>query len=325
VQAILKQGAYTGQAHNNRTRTCHEAVGGCKKSGRGTLRRPSHEPRPSGEWIAVSVPALVSAECWQRAQERLQMNQRFSARNSKRHFYLLRSLLVCDICGRTLVGCTRDRLTVYYCSGRGKNRDPDVPLHERSISGRIVETLVWDAVCQLLRHPALLADAWQTQGEEDESQLDEGDRLTGRLRALERQWTRLLDAFQAGLLDKAELAQRKRQLEAEKEALQQRLAKLETQQRRKQITAQRMQDFEAFCHQIEASLDNPTPQVKQEVIRLLIDHVVVSKDAITIKHIIPTDDDCPLLPGRRFAQTNTDYLDFVRVRSPCSSAYPLFR
>jgi len=39
--------------------------------------------------------------------------------------------------------------------------------------------------------------------------------------------------------------------------------------------------------------------VQQEVIRLLIDHIVVEKNAITIKHIIPTDDDCRLLPGRR--------------------------
>jgi hypothetical protein len=32
---------------------------------------------------------------------------------------------------------------------------------------------------------------------------------------------------------------------------------------------------------------------------LLIDHVVVGEDEIVIKHIVPTDDDCRLLPGRR--------------------------
>jgi hypothetical protein len=35
---------------------------------------------------------------------------------------------------------------------------------------------------------------------------------------------------------------------------------------------------------------------------LLIDHVVVGKDEIVIKHIVPTDDDCRLLPGHRFIQ-----------------------
>jgi hypothetical protein len=32
---------------------------------------------------------------------------------------------------------------------------------------------------------------------------------------------------------------------------------------------------------------------------LLIDHIIVGKDEIVIKHIIPTNDDCRLLPGRR--------------------------
>jgi len=37
--------------------------------------------------------------------------------------------------------------------------------------------------------------------------------------------------------------------------------------------------------------------VQQEVIRLLVDHIVVGENEIVIKHIIPTDDDCRLLPG----------------------------
>ncbi|MFZ5820054.1 MAG: hypothetical protein ACOYYJ_09135, partial [Chloroflexota bacterium] len=42
------------------------------------------------------------------------------------------------------------------------------------------------------------------------------------------------------------------------------------------------------------------PQVQQEVFRLLIDHVVVGENEIVIKHIVPTDDDCRLKPGRRY-------------------------
>ena len=44
---------------------------------------------------------------------------------------------------------------------------------------------------------------------------EEADRLQAQLRALERQWTRILDAFQAELLDKAELARRKERLDQE--------------------------------------------------------------------------------------------------------------
>ena len=97
VQTILKQSAYTGRAYYNRTRTCHAAVGQPKRWGRGSRRRPTHEPRSREEWIDIAVPPLVTEELWQRVQERLAMNQAFATRNNRRHFYLLRSLLICGV------------------------------------------------------------------------------------------------------------------------------------------------------------------------------------------------------------------------------------
>lgn len=58
------------------------------------------------------------------------------------------------------------------------------------------------------------------------------------------------------------------------------------------------QSLTSFCQQIITNLENPTPQLQQEVIRLLIDHVIVGKDEIVIKHIVPTDNDCRLQPAR---------------------------
>jgi len=299
VQALLTQPAYTGQAYYNRTRTCPETVGRVKKCGRGHLRQPEHCLRPATEWIPVTVPAIIETALWQRAAERLVSNQRFAPRNNKQHCYPLRSLLVCDICGHTLVGRTTAGRVYYYCGNRGPNRQPGVPPHCRSIAGNIVTPLVWDALAQLLRNPTLLADAWQAEGDLPGAAPEETDRLQAQLRALERQWTRILDAFQAELLDKAELARRKERLDQERQALTQHLQQAQRQARQQQAKTQMLEDFAAFCQHIEAGLTDPTPEQQQEVFRLLIDHIVVEKDAIVIKHIIPTDDDCRLLPGRR--------------------------
>ena len=46
----------------------------------------------------------------------------------------------------------------------------------------------------------------------------------------------------------------------------------------------------------QKAFENPTPEVKQEVLRLLVESIVVEENAITIKHIIPTDDNSRLLP-----------------------------
>ncbi|MBI5295124.1 MAG: hypothetical protein HY869_06580 [Chloroflexi bacterium] len=71
-----------------------------------------------------------------------------------------------------------------------------------------------------------------------------------------------------------------------------------------------LEDFAAFCHKIKANLENPTPQLKQEVIRLLIDHVVVGENEIAIKHVVPTDDDCRLKPGHRDVEARSFLLVF---------------
>lgn len=299
VQAILKQPAYTGKTHYNRTRVCHDVVGMPKKRGRGINHSAIHQPRPREEWIPMNVPPLVSEELWQKAQERMQTNRKFSSRNNTAHFYLLRSLLVCDVCGRTMAGRTWNGTVRYYCASRGKDRAPDVPAHSRSITADSIEPLVWQAVMQLLQNPILLADAWESETPNGQGAPEEQDRLQSRLKTLERQWQRLLDLFQDEKIEKLELSKRKEIIEQERQSIQTRLQqfnRLAQQERVKQIM---LEDFAAFCQNIKANLENPTPQLKQEVIRLLIDHVVVGENEIVIKHIVPTDDDCRLKPGRK--------------------------
>lgn len=300
VQSVLKQGDYTGKAYYNRTRTCHEVIGRPRKIGRGKKRHPIHVPRPKEEWIPVSVPVIVSDDIWSRAQEKLTMRQKFSPRNNSKHFYLLRSMLVCSVCGRTLVGRTaKNGRQTYYCSNQGRQRSPDVQPHSCVIAAEIVDPLVWQAITELLQNPRLIADAWQSSLEPHSNSQNEANRLQGRLKTLDRQWDRLLDLYQDEEIEKDELSLRKQRLDQERLTIQQRLKQLNSQISHQQTKEQMIQDFFEFCQQIQSGLSNPTPELQQEVIRLLIDHVVVGKNEIVIKHIVPTDDDCRLLPGHR--------------------------
>jgi site-specific DNA recombinase len=304
--AILKQVDYTGKAYYNRTRTCNEAIGRPRQRGRGRKQDAVHLPRPKEEWIPMPVPAIISEDLWQQAQERLAMKHKFATRNNSKNFYLLRSLLVCSICGHTLIGRTTSYGRTYYCPSQGKRRSPDVSPHSRVIAAETIETAVWQATTHLLQNPTLIADAWQNQNASEQAKPDEAERLQERLKTLERQWQRLLDLFQEEQIEKAELSRRKEQLDREKETIVQRLQQLQKLARQELAKEQMLQDFAAFCRQIEAGLERPTPEVQQEVIRLLIDHVVVGDGEIVIKHIVPTDDDCRLLPGCRRARRDAD-------------------
>ncbi len=296
MHKILKRTAYIDYTHFNKERIRPEIIGTPRITGRGKRRTMQTEIRPKEEWIEVEVPALIDEAVWNRAQERLKMNRKFAQRNNKRHFYLLRSLLVCATCGYTLQGRFQKGRSYYYCEHGGKNRYPGVSRHTCSIAGSIIEPVVWDAVAELLRDPQQIVAAWEAAATKSDAVPDELNRLQIRQRKLERQWVRLLDAFQDGLLDKEELGKRKQRLEQERETIAERIEHIQRQENQQLVKAQIIDEFSAFCASAQKALENPTPAVKQEVLRLLVEKVVVDDDAITIKHIIPTDDSCRLLP-----------------------------
>jgi len=298
VGNILRQDQYTGQAYYNRSQGHDEEVGQLRRAGHGRLHYPSRSTRPSEEWITIPVPAILDQETWLAAQERLKMNQKFAVRNNQRNSYLLRGLLVCAVCGHSLYGRTVQSKVRYVCGTGKSRRPPGIPEHSCTISGSVIEPLVWQAVVELLQNPKLIARAWEAAGYTPTNQDEPGERerLESRLRSLDRQRERLLDLFQEEQLDKAVYLQRSQRLQQEQQTIQQRLQQY-TQQERLELAKQSlMANFEQYCQHILANLANPSPQLQQEIIRLLVDHIVVGDGDIVIKHVVPADDDCRLQP-----------------------------
>jgi site-specific DNA recombinase len=102
IGAIVRNTAYVGRAHHQK----YEAVEpqrprnrhGYRRRRKSTFRRRPHE-----QWISVSVPAIIDLELFEKAQQRLYEHRRQTAGQVK-YPYLLRGLLVCSACGRTLWG-----------------------------------------------------------------------------------------------------------------------------------------------------------------------------------------------------------------------------
>jgi site-specific DNA recombinase len=289
ISVILEKHAYTGKTYYNRYRTRPETVGRLRKQGRGRLVTPDSVIRPREEWIAVNTPAIISLEVWQRAQDQRMYNQRFSPRNNHTAVYLLRGLMVCGVCGGLMIGKSRhkDPYTYYRCERGGKHRLPDVPQHTCTVNTQDADDAVWQAVAKLLQEPERLAQAWADLNATEPPSQQEVKRLEHRSRQLERQWQRILDAFQDGLLEKEELAQRKQALDRELTQLQSLLAQAQEVQQQNQNRLQTVQDFAEFSQRMLGTLENPTEEVKREIIRLLVDHIVVEDDAIVIHHIVP--------------------------------------
>lgn len=288
VQRIIAHPAYKGTAYYARTQRDYSGVGLVRKQGQGRLHYPRHQPRPTDEWIGVEVPALVDERLWQQAQEVRQMNTRSAARNGRRP-YLLRSLLICGVCGSVLQGRSQQDRRYYRCAHGGKHRGPNVPVHTCTLRADVVESQIWQALTDLLRQPERIQEAWMAHKEAQTQPSSQISRWRQRQKALKSQRQRLLDAYQAEALSLEELTKRQNPIVLE-------LRELETRLATSAEIADVQPSLTQFMAQIERALHSPDPSLQQEVIRLLIERIVVEKDALTVEHIIPTTDNSQLNP-----------------------------
>jgi site-specific DNA recombinase len=287
VGRLLRQPAYKGTAYYSRHQADYSGIGKPRRQGQGTLRSPRYKLRPVEEWIEISVPPLVDEATWQAAQERLAMNAHFAQRNSQ-HPYLLRGLLVCGTCRHTLQGRTQKGVAYYTCTHGGIHCPPGVPRHTCSVRGDVVEPLVWQSLAELLRDPQRIQVAWETLQAEQATTPDQVSRWRQRQKLLHKQRQRLLDAYQADLLTLEELMERQTPLDIELRQLQSKML-----DRAKQLEAMPQSQscqisLETFTQRIQQALTAADVETRQEVLRLLIERIVVTDEALTVEHIIPT-------------------------------------
>lgn len=84
---------------------------------------------PKELWIPIEIPAIVTRERWEESQEQMQLNKKLAKRNTKRE-YLLRGILYCTLCGRSMIAYARpsprkngiDKIYYYYsCVSKESN------------------------------------------------------------------------------------------------------------------------------------------------------------------------------------------------------------
>ena len=137
------------------------------------------------------MPAVIDRATWERAQDQLTANSKFSPRNNTKHTYLLRGMVRCGACGKAYCGLTlkrRGREYQYYVC----NQRYPTPGEERCTSKHvplsILEGAVWDTIAELVQGPEKLESEYQSRlatTEKDTSD-QERKRLESKLRKLDK-------------------------------------------------------------------------------------------------------------------------------------------
>lgn len=302
VYKVLTNQLYTGQHYYNRSDYAPEG------SREGSIAwRPTKEPRrrlrPPSEWIAVPWTPLINSEVFCMAERQLQLNRERSPRKT-RYQYLLQGLLVCGYCGRRLVGHAGVASGRYECTKSRSLEAPEQRCHLRCVSQPDIEPVVWDHLRALLQQPEILIGHLRQQQESDGPELTDAQRELKRLQrqraALARQEQRLLDAYQVGALELAELKERRQRLRETEQQLEHREDTLKSQVAQAQQAATLQETVTHFCERIRAQLADPSFVLKQQIVRLVVERIVVTDEEIVIQHIIPGQDTSRLhlRPGR---------------------------
>jgi site-specific DNA recombinase len=293
VIGILHSSRYKGEALYNRTQLADTR----RPRGPRSLKdlRPgngrSRAARPPEDWIPVRVPAIVDPEVWEMAQQQLARNRERAQRNNSKHSYLLRGLLTCGRCGRRLVGMwSRAGKGRYSCLARYPRSAP-WSCGGRSVGAAKVEAVVWEHVRELLSNSELLRARYEEgQGDPavDTREEQERERLRRKLLAVEREVQRLIDAYQAGVIELPELQTRRQRAEDHGQVLHARLQEIDQQQMEQTKELRLVQGLEEFCTSMHSALQNPEYDIKQKVLQLVVDRIVVDEQQLTIRHVVPT-------------------------------------
>ena len=173
------------------------------------------------------------------------------------------------------------------CVARG--RDQRCP--RRPVKADEVEAAVWGHVQELLNDPATLLEQFETLARQADVQKTnekaENQKWEAQLRRLDREEQRLLDAYQAEVIDLEELKDRLRQLASRRQALTAQHAQQARLQAERKAAQEVWADLKAFCERVRGRLGEATLTEKQQLLQLLIERVIVGEDTLEIRHVIP--------------------------------------
>jgi len=233
--------------------------------------------------IVRAVPAIVSEQEWQAAEEVLVSN-RIMCRRNLREPYLLRGLIRCGICGLSysgLRGQLPQRDHYYRCNGRQQARGlyglSGRKCPSKGLNGDYVERLVWADIESFLRNPGEILERLRervaAQDGERQNRQKELDALRDRLQQKTGEKDRVLGLFRRGRIDEALLDQQLDQIDVEGAELRNDIEAATRALSAVDCTGQ-LQSAEALLATLRTRLSGPIPpELKRRIVEILVEKI----------------------------------------------------
>ena len=297
VWGMLKNPAYMGSAAFGKTRM------GPRRPQLRTQRGHSKTPRRTGstydtdasEQLSIPVPAIVSAELFDTVQTQLTENRQRGRESRRGAKYLLQGLLECGQCGYAFYGKPVSRASAkgkvrryayYRCIGTDAYRFGGKRVCDcKQARTDKLDDAVWSDACELLRHPKLLRKEYERRLAAP-TDIVSIVTIKRHVASSRRSVERLIDAYTDGVLDRAEFEPRLKRARERLAKHEKQLHDLESESREQSTLREALSCLDSFCASIGTNLEAADWMLRREILRTLIDKVVVEGDQIRIVYRI---------------------------------------
>jgi site-specific DNA recombinase len=154
----------------------------------------------------------------------------------------------------------------------------------RKIRCSTLDEVVWQDVCELLRHPKKAEEEYRRrlEAEGQDAQAQQAEPLTRLIAQARRALDRLIDGYSEGLIEKSEFEPRAK-------AARERLARLEVEAKDQAAAQVRRAELrlalnclEEFAAEVQAGLEQAEWGKRREIMRALIKRVEIGHDEVRI-------------------------------------------
>jgi site-specific DNA recombinase len=242
--------------------------------------------RPQGEWVATTVPAIISAETFETIQ--LQLADRAPQKTPARvvnNPTLLTGIAVCGNCGAGMTLRTGKGYRYYACAGRAQ-KGP-TRCGGCAVSMPKVDQIVLSALADHIFTPARLVDL--VSGHLDQARKDaqqqrsQAGQLKAELTEVEGAITRLIGMVEIGMmaLDDPSLRERLTALKGKRTQLTQQIETASVTQPapNQRLTEAKLTKLAAAIRQALLTSD---PPMQKAYVKMFVDKVVITREQIEI-------------------------------------------
>lgn len=256
------------------------------RNGSAQPRRPvSWRRTPPEQWTSIPVPAILEEVLFDQVQEQLEENRQRHRLAKQGARYLLQGLVVCTSCGYAMCGRRYQGRLYYRCVGNVVHRlSRERVCQSRSVRGEPLEAAVWADVSALLAEPHRIEEEYRRRlSLEDETNVAPDRRKLQRLTSrVQRQISKLIDAYSEGLINKAEFEPRIRGARQHLDKLQADLhsqEQLEAQIRELRVV---IGHLETFAERVRGGLETADWATRRHLICTLVKRVEVGEEEVRV-------------------------------------------